>query len=347
MPRIVPPISLSEEERVRLATMSRSHSLDHRFVVRATVILFWSDGVSIAETARRIGLSANACAKWRKRFASTRLKGLEDEARSGRPPTISPETRVRVLDAARSKPPGKRTAWTQRMIAMKCGVSQTTVFETLQEADLKPHRVEYWCGRPTDPDFESKMTDIVGLYLNPPENAIVISVDAKTQIQALDRTQPVLPMREGAAKRLTNTYTRHGTVSLLAALSVHTGTVDARTVERTTSSEFVSFLKYLYRCHPGKHLHVIVDNHSVNKSQEVAAWLKRKRRITLHFTPTYASWLNQVEIWFSILSRQMLRGAVWTSKEQLARDLMAYVRDYSQGNPKPFRWTYTGKPCTA
>ena len=345
MPYKLPVISLSDEELAQLTTMSRSHTLDHRYVVRAQVILLLSRGTSIIHTSDQLNLSENACRKWRKRFIDMRLDGLKDEKRSGRSKTISPETRVLVLNAARSKPVGTRTVPTQRMIAKQCNVSQTTVFKIFKEADLKPHKTEYWCGRPTDPNFETKMIDIIGLYLNPPDNALVLCVDAKTQVQALDRRQPVLPMREGSPRRLTNTYTRHGTVSLFAALSVHTGKVEARTIERSTSAEFIRFLKYLYRKHPGVHLHVVLDNHTVHKSKEVKEWLKGKRRITFHFTPTYSSWLNQVELWFSIMSRQLLQGAVWESKEQLVRELMRYVNEYSKGDTQPFRWTFEGKPC--
>ena len=345
MPRPASIVTLSESECSELTTWSRSTALDHRYVQRAKVILLWRDGRTLDETASSVGLTRAACNKWRRRFEVSRVSGLMEAPRQGRPKTISPEVRVRVIETARSKPESGYSSWSQRRIAKVCGVSQPTVHQILNEADLKPHKIEYWCGKPSDPEFETKMLDVVGLYLEPPENAIVLCVDEKTQMQALDRTQPVLPMEPGRAKRLTSTYTRHGTVSLIAALSVHTGDITARTIERNTSENFLAFLKTLYRKYPGKHLHVIVDNLAVHKTAEVKEWLSKRRRITLHFTPTYASWLNQVEIWFHILSRDVLRGGVWTSKEQMVRQIMTYIKTYSQERAKPFRWTYNGKPC--
>jgi transposase len=319
--------------------------MDHRYVQRSGVILLWQDGRTLAETAAAVGLTRAACNKWRRRFEIDRLDGLRERPRSGRPQTISPAMRTIVLETAKSKPPNGYTSWSQRRLAKTCRMSQSTVHLILKEAVIKPHKVEYWCGKPTDPEFETKMLDVIGLYLNPPDNAVVLCVDEKTQMQALDRTQPVLPMKEKLPKRLTATYTRHGTVSLIAALSVHTGVVTARPIDRNTSQNYLAFLKALYRKFPGKELHVIADNHSVHKTQEIKEWASRRRRLTLHFTPTYASWLNQVEIWFRILSRDVIRGGVWTSKEQMVRQIMEYVKTYSKERAKPFRWTYTGKPC--
>ena len=214
------------------------------------------------------------------------------------------------------------------------------------QADLKPHKIEYWCGKSTDPEFESKMINIVGLYMNPPENALVISVDEKTQIQALDRTQPILPLREKAPKRLTATYKRNGTVALIAALAVHKGDITAKTMDKNNAGNFLQFLKHLYRKYPKKHLHVILDNLTVHKHTMVSEWVKSKSRITLHFTPTYSSWLNQIEIWFNILTKDVLKGGVWKSKKQLTDQLMEYVKTYNAKRAKPFKWTYTGEPLT-
>jgi transposase len=217
----------------------------------------------------------------------------------------------------------------------------------LQEADLKPHKTEYWCGKSTDPEFEEKMLNIIGLYLSPPKNALVLCVDEKTQIQALDRTQPELPLRTGNPKRLTTTYKRHGTASLIAALSVHAGEITAKPIKRSDSDTFLTFLKGLYRKYPRKHLHVIVDNHSVHKDKKVTEWVAKSRRLSLHFTPTYSSWLNQIEIWFNILTKDVLKDAVWHSKRQMVEQIMAYIKHYNQERAKPFKWTYTGKPLTA
>jgi transposase len=326
--------------------MARSTSLDFRYVQRAKVILLWLDGASLDESHTRLDMSRTAVNQWRRRFEAQRLAGLKDAPRPGRPALISATVRARVIETARSKPVDGSTTLSQRRIARACGVSQTTVHQILREADLKPHKIEYWCGKPTDPEFEAKMVDIIGLYLNPPENALVLCVDEKTGIQALDRTQPELPLRQGAPRRLTATYKRHGTVSLIAALSVHSGEVSAQTMDRNDADNFLAFLRRLYRQHPHQHLHVIVDNLSVHKDKKIAAWLGSRRRITLHFTPTYASWLNQIEIWFGILTREVLKGGVWTSKAQLVKQLMQYVRAYTRDRAKPFCWTYTGKPCT-
>jgi len=183
--------------------------------------------------------------------------------------------------------------------------------------------------------------------MNPPENALVLCVDEKSQIQALDRTQPLLPMRPSNPKRLTATYKRNGTTCLLAALAVHEGTVDGRCVERNNHEDFLRYLKHLYRKFPGKELHVIVDNLSVHKHQKVKDWVSRRRRLTMHFTPTYSSWLNQVEIWFNIFARDVLRGGVWRSKQELVNQIMTYVKQYNELWAKPFKWTYTGKPLVA
>ena len=226
------------------------------------------------------------------------------------------------------------------------GISQSKVHQILKQADLKPHKIEYWCGKSPDPEFESKMLNIVGLYMNPPENAVVICVDEKTQIQALDRTQPVLPLKEKAPKRLTATYKRNGTVALIAALAVHTGEITAKTMSSNNADNFLSFLKKLDRTYRHKTLHIIVDNLSVHKNQSVKEWLKRKRKIKLHFTPTYSSWLNQVEIWFNILTKDVLKGGTWKSVEQLTRQMLEYIVTYNKTRAKPFTWTYTGNPLT-
>ncbi|WP_374166917.1 IS630 family transposase [Arcticibacter sp. MXS-1] len=206
----------------------------------------------------------------------------------------------------------------------------------------KPHKIDYWCGKSPDPEFESKMLTIVGLYMNPPENALVLCVDEKTQIQALDRTPPVLPLKEHAPKRMTATYKRNGTVALIAALAVHSGEITAKTIKSNNAENFLSFLKKLDRSYRNKKLHIIVDNLAVHKNEKVKEWLRGKRKITLHFTPTYSSWLNQVEIWFNILSKDVLKGGVWKSTEQLTAQLLQYIDTYNKTRAKPFKWTYTG-----
>ena len=276
-----------------------------------------------------------------------RLDGLRDQPRPGAPARIKPACKVRVVALACSKPTDGSNHWTITRLAGKTGLSRATVHRILNEGRLKPHKVHYWCGRSPDPEFEPKQAAILGLYLSPPENALVLSVDEKTQMQALERTQPELPMRPGDPRRQTATYKRHGTVCLLAALAVHSGEVAGRCVEHNNHYEFLKFLKYLYRKYRHKQLHIIVDNLKVHQHQDVMTWAAKRRRLTFHFTPTYASWLNQIEIWFNIFTRDVIRGGAWSSRAELAAQIIRYIRVYSRERAHPFRWTYTGKPLAA
>lgn len=346
MARIGQPIELTMEERQELLTMSRSLKLEKRYVDRAQIILHSAEGKSLDQIIKLTGKSRPVVNKWRNRFRQDRLNGLKDAPRSGKPRTITPEQKALVIEKACTKPEGGYTNWSQGRIAKEVGISQSKVFQILSQADLKPHKIEYWCGKPRDPEFEQKMINIVGLYMNPPENAIVICVDEKTQIQALDRTQPELPLRPGNPKRQTSTYKRNGTVSLIAALAVHTGEVTAKTIDTNSAENFLKFLKSLDRKYRNKKLHVIVDNLSVHKHKDVKKWLDGKRKINLHFTPTYSSWLNQVEIWFNILTKDVVKGGIWNSSKQLADQLMEYIATYNKTRAKPFKWTYTGDPLT-
>ncbi len=338
------PLELTSEELTELQFLARSSKAEKRMVERTEIILCWHEGKSFVETQKELGVSEVIINKWRKRFLTDRLEGLKDAPRSGKPPVISAAKKASVIQLATKKPGKGYTTWSQRRIAREVGISQGKVQQILKQADLKPHKVEYWCGKSTDVEFESKMLNIVGLYMNPPENALVLSVDEKTQIQALDRTQPILPLKEKAPKRLTTTYKRNGTVALLAALSVHQGEITAKTVDKNNAKNFLVFLKELYKKYPRKHLHVILDNLTVHKHKIIEEWVNSKKRITLHFTPTYSSWLNQIEIWFNILTKDVLKGGVWKSKKQLIDQLMKYVKTYNEERAKPFKWTYTGKP---
>jgi putative transposase len=289
------------------------------------------------------GLSRPVVNKWRQRFREKGVEGLKDAPRSGKPRTITAQQQAMVIDKACSKPDDGYTNWSQERIAEQVGISQSKVFQILNQADLKPHKIEYWCGKTKDPEFEEKMINIVGLYMSPPENALVICVDEKTQIQALDRTQPELPLRAGNPRRQTATYKRNGTVSLIAALAVHSGEVTAKTMKSNNAENFLKFLKALDRKYRNKKLHIIADNLSIHKHKDVQEWLAGKRKIQLHFTPTYSSWLNQIEIWFNILSKDVVKGGIWQSSEQLSAQLMEYVKTYNATRAKPFRWTYTGE----
>lgn len=342
MARIESPITATREQMEQLLTMKRSLRIETRYNRRAEVILLSLEKKSFSEIINKTGLSKPAVNKWRQRFREYGIDGLKDAQRNGKPSVITATQKAMVIQKACEKPSGGYTNWSQKRIAKAVGISQSKVHQILKQADLKPHKTEYWCGKSPDPEFESKMINIVGLYMNPPENAVVICVDEKTQIQALDRTQPVLPLKEKAPKRLTATYKRNGTIALIAALAVHTGEITAKTMKSNNAENFLSFLKKLDRTYRNKKLHIIVDNLSVHKNKIVKEWLSRKRKIKLHFTPTYSSWLNQIEIWFNILSKDVLKGGVWKSVEQLSTQMIEYIETYNKTRAKPFIWTYTG-----
>lgn len=336
-------LKLSEDDQKTLVATSRAHSADHRAVMRSKILLMLNEGHSYDSIKAELKVGREAIAKWKKRYLESGLDGLKDAPRPGKAAIYTEEDKARVIQKACSKPERGYSNWSQRRIAKELGMSQSTVQNILKSHDLKPHKVKYWCGKSTDPEFEEKMLNVVGLYLDPPKNALVLSVDEKTQIQALDRSQPELPLRSGNPKRLTATYKRHGTVSLIAALSVHDGEITADTIDKNNAQNFLRFLKKIYRKYPKKQLHVIADNLNVHKQKDVKEWVGSKRRMTIHFTPTYSSWLNQIEIWFNILSKDVLKGAVWHSKEQLAGQIIQYVDTYNKERAKPFEWTYDGK----
>jgi transposase len=336
-------VTLTPQEEETLLMWTAAGKTEQRMALRSRVILGFSQGKPLSQVSQELHLSKEACQKWRRRFQRQRLDGLKDVHRTGRHLSIPTETRARVISLACSTPSDGTSHWSMRRLAQATGLGTTTVHRILNQGRLKPNKVEYWCGKSQDPEFESKQAAILGLYLNPPENALVLSVDEKSQIQALDRTQPNLPMKPGMPRRQTADYKRHGTTSLLAALAVHQGVVEGRCIERHTHVEFLAFLKALYRKHPGVHLHIILDNLSAHKTKEVMAWVSRRRRLTLYFTPTHASWLNQIEIWFGIFSRDVLKGGVWHSKKELIEQILLYIRMYNQDRAHPFTWTYTGK----
>jgi transposase len=342
MARIAQPLILTEEQKQTLLIMQRSLKMEKRYTQRSAIILLSAAGKSLEEIIDATGISRPVVNKWRQRFRLLGMEGLQDAPRSGKPAVITAGQKAMVIQKACEKPTGGYTNWSQKRIAKQVGISQSKVHQILKQADLKPHKIEYWCGKSPDPEFESKMINIVGLYLNPPENAIVLCVDEKTQIQALDRTQPILPLKQKAPKRLTATYKRNGTIALIAALAVHSGEITAKTMKSNNAENFLGFLKRLDRTYRNKTLHIIVDNLSVHKNQKVKDWLSTKRKIKIHFTPTYASWLNQVEIWFNILSKDVLKGGVWKSVKQLSSQMVEYINTYNQTRAKPFAWTYTG-----
>jgi transposase len=296
-----------------------------------------ADGVSNAEVARLTGYTAVQISRLRRRFAEEGIQGLYDRSRSGRPPVISDRKRAQIV-AKTLKAPGRgRTHWSTRELAAEVGVSHTTVHRLWTAHDLKPHQVETFKFT-TDPDAEEKIHDVVGLYLNPPHNAVVLSVDQKTQIQALNRTQPILPLRPGIPERQTHDYQRNGLTSLYAALEVHSGTVVGECHARHTAVDFLQFLNRLVKQYRRTELHVILDNSSTHKTPQVKAWLEAHPQVHFHFTPTGASWLNMVEAWFSILTRKSVRRGSFDSVAELIKHIRKYIEHWND-NPVPFIWT--------
>ena len=317
----------------------RGRTTPQREVQRAQVILLAAEGLTNSEISRRVRLSRQIVGMWRHRFSVDRLAGLQDKPRKGRARIYTEEDRLRVIKTVCNEKPEAETHWSIRTVAAKTGVGRETVHRILQAERLKPHLTRSWVSS-NDPEFETKAVDIVGLYLNPPENALVLSVDEKTSIQALDRTRPLLPLKPGQPERRSFDYKRNGTTSLYAALAVHQGKVIANCAPRHTHKEFLDFLKQLVKTYPEAELHLIVDNLSAHKHKNVKTWLEKHPRVKLHFTPTHASWLNQVEIWFGILSRKVIRRGVFHSVKELIQAIMAFIEKYNQES-KPFRWTYT------
>lgn len=340
-------IQLSEEDRGKLRVWAGSGLTEQRMATRAKVVLLSDEGLTLPEIAAKTGISRVAVSFWRKRFAEEGIEGLKDRPGRGRPKVIGPEERVAILALACTKPPDGSTKWSIRRLAKATGRGQTFVHSVLAAGKLKPHKTHYWCGKSPDPEFAEKSAAIIGLYLSPPVNALVLCVDEKSQIQALDRTQPCLPMREGTPKRMTATYKRNGTTCLLAALEVHKGDITAKCVDSANSQEFLKFLKHLYGKYPGREMHIIADNLATHKHKDVKTWLASKKRVHMHFTPTYASWLNQMEIWFNIFTRDVVRDGVWPSKKALVGQIMLYIKHYNENSAKPFKWTYTGEPLVA
>jgi len=284
--------------------------------------------------------------KWRSRFVSKRLAGLVDEPGRGRKRTYDADVRHRIAAMACTTPPPQvGTQWSVRTLAKHLKVSASIVHDVLSAEDIKPHRTEYW-KTSYDPEFEPKMLEIVGLYLHPPEHAIVLSVDEKTSIQALDRTQPLLPLRPHQIERRSFEYKRNGTTSLLAALEVHSGKVTGECIVKNDSDTFIRFLRRLLRDHPDSELHVILDNGSSHRSRKTREWISRQKRLHLHYTPTHASWLNQIEIWFGMLSRRIIRRGVFRSKQELIEKIISFITHYNI-EAHPFAWTYSGKPLAA
>jgi transposase len=333
----VRPIGVTEADRLELERLQRASSTRAGLSRRARAVLLMAQGRSGVEIAERIGYTVIQVSRIRRRFAEEGLAGLYDRPKSGRPPTVTARKRAQIVALTLKPPGGGRTHWTSRDLARKTGVSHTTVHRLWQAHALKPHRVSTFKFT-TDPQAEEKIHDVVGLYLNPPTNAVVLSLDEKTQIQALSRTQPLLPLRPGLPARQTHDYRRNGLTSLYAALEVATGAVLGECRPRHTGADFLAFLKRLTRAYRGQALHVILDNSSTHGTPAVQAWLARHPQIHFHFTPKGASWLNLVEAWFSILTRKSVRRGSFETVRALIRHIERYLAEWN-AHPTPFVWT--------
>lgn len=332
-------IVLTAEQRGKLEAMVRAHSTPQALVQRARIVLAFADGKRPKEVAAATGAVLRTVYEWRRRFESGGLGALDDLHRSGRPTTLTAEKVDEILQATVHNQPHEATHWSQRLMARHSGVSKEQVAKVWKAADLRPHRIKsFKISR--DPKFVEKVRDVVGLYLNPPDNAMVLSVDEKTQIQALDRTQPMLQLRPGQVERRTHDYKRHGTKTLYAALHTQTGHVIGRVTDRHRAKEFLEFLRLVDKSTPKElDLHVILDNSSTHKTLEVQEWLVKHPRFQLHFTPTSASWINAVEGWFGKLEQRTLYRGVHTSTADLERDLHRHIAAHNEFNAKPYRWT--------
>lgn len=336
--RPVQPVVLSNEERDFLERQVRKQRVARSLSDRCRLILACADGKSSKAIAAETGLHEHTVGKWRRRFLSDRLDGLLDEARSGRPRTIDDDAVARVIDMTLQQLPADATHWSTRSMAAATGLSATTIRRIWNAFGLQPHRQETF-KLSTDPLFVDKVRDIVGLYMSPPNRAMVLCVDEKSQIQALNRSQPVLPMAPGVPERQTHDYIRHGTTSLFAALDIATGFVIGKCYKRHRSKEFLNFLKEVDRNVPGDcDIHIVMDNYATHKTREVKAWLARRPHWSVHFTPTSASWLNQVERWFAELTRKKLKRGVHTSVPELEADIRDFIA-LSNAAPKPYKWT--------
>jgi transposase len=331
---------LTDEERAELEGWARRRSSAAGLAMRSRIVLAAADGESNSEMARRLGVSRSMVKRWRNRFVEARCDGLLDEPRPGRPRVVGDERIEALITATLETAPPDATHWSTRSMARHLGMSQSTVSRVWRAFGLAPHKQDSW-KLSKDPLFVAKVRDVVGLYLNPPERALVLCVDEKTQIQALNRTQPVFPMLPGTPARASHDYVRHGTSSLYAALDVTTGKVIGALHSRHRATEFLAFLKTIDAAVPAAlDVHLVLDNASTHKTPAVQRWLAARPRFVLHFTPTSSSWLNLVERWFSELTTKKLRRGTHTSVRQLNADIRSWIDTWND-NPRPYVWTKT------
>ncbi len=333
-------ITLNKEERNQLEAIRRSHSLPASIVRRATIILLAAEGMVNIEIAAKLDVTNSTVGFWRRRFAENGIEGLHDELKPGRPRSLGDEQVAELINKVLHTKPSAATHWSVRQCAEETGISRSTVHRIFNLFGLQPHRSTTF-KLSTDPFFVDKVRDIVGLYMNPPDRALVLSVDEKSQIQALNRTQPVLPMGLGYVEGVTHDYIRHGTTTLFAALDVASGKVLTQCKARHRHQEFLSFLRHIDANVPEElDIHLVIDNYATHKHAKVRAWLAARPRYTVHYTPTYASWLNQVERWFGLISQRCIKRGSFRSVKELIRNIQRFSDNYNKDS-KPFMWTAT------
>lgn len=348
MPLPIRVIALRRADRARLERWVRSGTTPQRIVERAQIVLASAEGASGNEICATLAVSRPTVSRWLDRYAAEGIEGLAtDKPRSGRPKALAPEDEAAIITKTLEEaPPDGGTHWSGRLMAKTVGVHQTTIARLWKAHGLKPHRIAYF-KISTDPEFVAKLRDVVGLYLDPPKRAVVFSFDEKSQIQALDRTQPGLPLKKGRAGTFTHDYKRHGTTTLFAALNVANGKIQHACLPRHRRNEFLRFMRQLERRVPkGLGLHVILDNYATHKTPEVEQWLRRHPRVHFHFTPTSASWLNLVERFFSELTTRQLRRLAVTSVDELEAAIHQYITRRN-ADPQPFTWTASVKSILA
>ncbi len=347
----VPPLVITDKERSELQRRVRAHTTPQRAAKRARVVLLAADGVPNRQIAPIVGMNQHTVAHWRRRFAAERLAGLEDRQRPGRPPVYGHDERLRIVATVTEEPPDPASHWSHSQLAQALsdiGISASQIGRILADLDIKPHRVRSWITRPEDPGFWERAADICGLYLVPPTGALVLSVDEKTGMTARSRTRPTTRSAPGRPSRQEHEYVRHGTATLLAALDVHGGgIVQATDLDRNTAVNFIAFLDDLDATVPADlQVHLVLDNGSSHIARDTRWWFVDHPRFHAHSIPTHASWLNQVELFFSILARRLLKRGEFRSVEDLVAKVMAFIADYNR-TATPFRWTYDGRPLKA
>src|SRR6202795_2682678 len=333
-------LTMSSDERAHLLAITRSRSLPAALTLRAKIVLACEREPSNAMVATRLGGGPHTIGKWGRRFIADRIEGLYDEMRTGRPRTVEDEAVAELITKTLARKPKAATHWSVRAISKETGIAKSTVHRLFQLFCLQPHRTRSFKFS-TDPFFVEKLRDVVGLYLNPPDKAVVLCVDEKSQIQALERTQPMLPMGLGYVECVTHDYRRHGTTTLFAALDTAKGKVLTQCRQRHRHQEFLAFLRHIgANVPPDLDVHVIVDNYATHKHPRVKRWLAARPRFHVHFTPTYASWLNQVELWFNRITQQAIRRGTFRSVKELVEKIDQYVQT-SNNHAQPFVWTAT------